>query len=71
MTCATRLVARGVDLLTVKELLGHSSIAMTMRYAHPSEENMWRAVELLSTHAAFSNGHYMDINFEVCKVDQQ
>jgi len=54
-TFATRLVDRGVDLLTVKELLGHSSIAMTMRYAHPIQENMRRAVELLS-----GDGHQMD-----------
>ena len=47
-TFATRLVGRGVDLLTLKELLGHSSIIMTMRYAHPSEDNMRRAVQLLS-----------------------
>lgn len=33
-TCASRLVMRGVHLLTVKEWLGHSSITTTMRYAH-------------------------------------
>jgi len=57
-TFATRLVAWGVDLLTVKELLGHSSITMTMRYAHPSQENMRRAVELLL--ARSGDGHHMD-----------
>ncbi len=35
-TFATRLVMAGVDLVTVKELLGHKSIKMTMRYSHPS-----------------------------------
>ena len=54
-TFATRLNARGVDLLTIKELLGHSNIAMTMRYAHPSQDNMRKAVELLT-----GNGHQMD-----------
>jgi integrase len=54
-TFATRLVDQGVDLLTVKELLGHASITMTMRYAHPSQKNMRRAVELLSP-----DGHQMD-----------
>lgn len=55
-TFATRLVTQGVDLLTVKELLGHSSIAMTMRYAHPSERNLRRAVELLAP----ADGHHSD-----------
>ena len=55
-TFATRLAARGVDLLTIKELLGHSNIAMTMRYAHPSQDNMRRAVELLLK----GDGHLLD-----------
>lgn len=54
-TFATRLVAGGVDILTVKELLGHSNIGMTLRYAHPSRENMRRAVDMLT-----SDGHQMD-----------
>jgi site-specific recombinase XerD len=33
-TFASPLVNRGVDIVTVKELLGHSSISVTMRYAH-------------------------------------
>ena len=31
---AIPLVNRGVDIVTVKELLGHSTVTVTMRYAH-------------------------------------
>ncbi len=46
-TFATNLVLGGVDLVTVKELLGHADIAMTMRYAHPSPETKRKAVDAL------------------------
>jgi integrase len=42
------MVMGGVDLVTVKEILGHATIQMTMRYAHPTPENKRRAVEVLS-----------------------
>ena len=51
-TAATRMIESGVDLVTVSKILGHSSIQMTMRYAHPTPENMRRAVEKLGE---FSN----------------
>lgn len=31
---ASRLVVRGASLQAVKELLGHSSLSVTMRYSH-------------------------------------
>ena len=37
----------GVDLFTVKELLGHSDFDMTQRYAHLSPEHQAAAVEKL------------------------
>jgi integrase len=37
-TFATRAVAAGVDLPTLSAILGHTKIAMTMRYVHPAEE---------------------------------
>jgi integrase len=46
-TFATRLVLAGVDLATVKELMGHASISTTMRYAHPSPPHKREAVARL------------------------
>lgn len=47
-TFATRLVENGVDLITIKELLGHSSVTITERYTHSFEDQKRKAVELLS-----------------------
>lgn len=46
-TAATWMIQTGVDIVTVSKILGHASIQMTMRYAHPTPENMKRAVERL------------------------
>lgn len=46
-TFASRLVMAGVDLTTVKQLMGHKEISMTLRYAHLSDEHMQRAVDFL------------------------
>jgi integrase len=46
-TFATRLIARGADLVSVQNLLGHSSLNVTQLYAHPIDERMRKAVELL------------------------
>jgi integrase len=45
---ASRLVQAGVDLYTVKELLGHSEIAMTEKYSHLAPGNLQSAVEKVS-----------------------
>jgi integrase len=47
-TFASRLVNRGVDIVTVKELLGHSTVTVTMRYAHTNMGNKRDAVRNLA-----------------------
>jgi site-specific recombinase XerD len=46
-TFASELTMRGVPLLTVARLLGHSSIAMVLRYAHLSPDHQRHAVRTL------------------------
>ena len=47
-TFASRLVASGIDIETVRSLLGHSDIKMTMRYTHSTSERKRAAVEVLT-----------------------
>ena len=46
-TFASRLVMAGVDMRTVAQLMGHSTIQMTMRYRHLAPEHSQTAVEML------------------------
>jgi site-specific recombinase XerD len=46
-TFASRLVENGVDLITVKDLLGHSTVKVTERYTHPNKSLKRKAVESL------------------------
>ena len=48
-TFASRLLDRGVDIVTVKELLGHSTVLVTMRYMHPNLEAKVQAVAKLDS----------------------
>lgn len=45
---ASRLVQRGVPLNTVRDLLGHSSVQMSLRYAHLAPDQRREAVAKLN-----------------------
>ena len=47
-TTASRLVMAGVDIRTVQEIMGHKTLAMTMRYSHLSGEHLSRAIGRIS-----------------------
>ena len=46
-TFASRLIESGVDLITVRDLLGHSTVKVTERYTHSNQELKKEAVEVL------------------------
>jgi len=46
-TFASRLVARGVDIVTVQQLLGHSTVTVTMRYTHTNLDAKRNAMQKL------------------------
>jgi integrase len=46
-TCASWMVQAGVPIYTVAQMLGHSSTAVTQRYAHLAPQNLVDAVALM------------------------
>ena len=49
-TVATRLVEKGIDLVVVQEILGHSKITTTQRYAHPVPQRKIEAINILNSY---------------------
>jgi integrase len=46
-TFASNLVMEGVDIMTVKELMGHKDLTMTLRYSHLAPNHKTKAVNIL------------------------
>jgi integrase len=46
-TFASHLIMAGIDITTVKELLGHKTLTMTLRYAHLAPSHKVKAIDVL------------------------
>lgn len=56
-TFASWLVMQGVDIRVIQVILGHKTIAMTMRYSHVSEKTLREAVEKIAS-MTIQNDHF-------------
>lgn len=49
-TCASRLLNKGVDIVTIKDWLGHADISTTMIYAHLAPNRLAHAAAILDSY---------------------
>lgn len=54
-TFASRLAMEEADLVTIRELMGHKTMAMTLRYSHLSPGHRRTAIERLVTRATMAS----------------
>jgi integrase len=57
-TFLTRLGESGCDAWTLARIAGHSSVAMSSRYVHPSEDAVLTAISRLGGH---KSGHTTEL----------
>jgi integrase len=62
-TFASHLVQKGISIKAVQELLGHSDIKMTMRYAHLSSSELRSAIDVLDPQKNFGQPMGNGIDF--------
>ena len=67
-TFASQMIMAGVDLTTVKELLGHKDIRMTLRYAHLASGHKVKAVDLLDRTLRGKGGCHDLVTLELKEV---
>ena len=55
-TFASYFIMNGGNILTLQKILGHSTVVMTMRYAHLAPDHLKDAIE----YNPLQIGHFMD-----------
>jgi len=60
-TFGTRLADAGVDVVKIKELMGHASIVTTMRYIHATDQGKREAIAGLSAYRQMKNGRFFNL----------
>ena len=51
-SAATRMVEKGIDLVVVKEILGHADLSTTQKYSHPVPQRMLDAINELERYSS-------------------
>ena len=59
-TFATRMIEAGIDLPTLKDIMGHKDIRTTMRYVHVTQEHQHRAMEKFEAERSRLEKQYED-----------
>ena len=67
---ASHLVMAGIDITTVKELLGHKTLTMTLRYAHLAPSHKVNAVRVLEEKIGGTGGNSSDLLDNYLTVEQ-
>ncbi len=68
-TFASRLIELGADIVTVQNLLGHSTVTTTQRYTHANDDRKKRAVDLLGTKSSESPKKSEDL-LHICDMKE-
>lgn len=68
-TFATRLIASGVDIVTVRDLLGHFSVRITQRYTHSNQNLKREAVQKLSR-KALKEAENLEELAHICHIEK-
>ncbi len=61
-TCASLVISEGVPLASIRDLLGHSSVTVTERYAHLKPEAVREAVAVLDRLQSHSGHTGSEVN---------